>query len=248
MKRQPIFKSKTALCINIDTSETAEIVKKLKREFKKIILVNNHKDAIAVYKNKLPDLIMIELQVSDGEGIELIKQVRLYDYLIPIIVLSNHAKRGTLMEIANLSVDACLFKPLDAELFTESIHRSIKRNASDDGFIMLQKDLIFNTVTKELHMKGSIVSLGIKEQQLLMFLIKNHSKTITHEEIEKKLWPLDVVSDSTVRKLILRLRKKMAADIIISVRGVGYQLNPKNAKNRASQALSALSFGHNSVL
>lgn len=245
MKRQPIFKPKTALCINIDTNETADIVKKLKREFKKIILVNNIKDAISVYKDTLPDFIMIEIQVSDVEGIEFIKQVRLHNYLIPIIVLSNHAKLDTLMEIANLSVDACLFKPLDAELFTDSIHRSIKRNASDDGLIMLQKDLIFNTATKELHVNGSIVSLGVKEQQLLMFLIKNPSKTITHEEIEKNLWPHDIVSDSTVRKLILRLRKKMGADIIISVRGAGYQLN---AKNGANQRPSALSFGHNSVL
>jgi DNA-binding response OmpR family regulator len=89
---------------------------------------------------------------------------------------------------------------------------------------VLSKNLYYNSATKELYQNGKVVVLGIKEQELLLLLLNNRYKTITKEEIAKALWPLDLICESAIKNIILRLRKKLGVDMIISVRGIGYRL------------------------
>jgi two-component system, OmpR family, response regulator VanR len=69
--------------------------------------------------------------------------------------------------------------------------------------------------------------LGVKELDLLELLLKNRHRTLTKEEIGKALWPLDPICESAIKNIVLRLRKKIELDIIISVRGVGYRLDTR---------------------
>ncbi|MDD2950557.1 MAG: winged helix-turn-helix domain-containing protein, partial [Sulfuricurvum sp.] len=56
---------------------------------------------------------------------------------------------------------------------------------------------------------------------------KNRFMTVTKDEIGKTLWPLDPICESAIKNIVLRLRKKLGVDIIISVRGIGYRLETK---------------------
>lgn len=53
---------------------------------------------------------------------------------------------------------------------------------------------------------------------------------MSKEDIATSLWPLDPICDSAIKNLILRIRKKLGEDIIISVRGVGYRLNTRDTQ------------------
>jgi two-component system, OmpR family, response regulator VanR len=55
-------------------------------------------------------------------------------------------------------------------------------------------------------------------------------KTVSKEEISRELWPFEGCCDSAIKSLILRIRKKLGDDIIISVRGVGYRLDTRNSE------------------
>lgn len=64
--------------------------------------------------------------------------------------------------------------------------------------------------------------------ELLKLLIENYPKTVTKDEIYSALWSYDEISESSIKNLILRIRKKIEQEIIVSVRGLGYRLEILN--------------------
>ncbi len=219
------LQSKNVLYIDADSIERTQNLEILEVLFKKTIVTDNDQDGVALYKENAPDLIIITDKTADINGVKFIQQLRQYDYHTPIMVLSKRIEHTILLEMANLSIDAYLYKPFNTEHFTKSVYQSIRRNSEIEELVVLGKHLLFNMTTQELFLNNSIVTLGTKELQLLLLLIKNRSKPTTKEEIRRNLWPLDSVCESAIKKLILRIRTKLATDIIVSVRGVGYQLN-----------------------
>lgn len=250
MSRNLLFlKSQNVLYIDTDSNKKSRCIEILRDLFEKIIFADNHNDAVLFYKEVSPDLIIIIMRTADANETKLIRQLRQYAYHIPIIVISEHNEQKILLEIVNLSIDAYLQMPLNIGLFTDAIHRAKKRNLRKGKLIGLDKNLIFDVATQELSRDGLLITLGVKESQLLFFLIENPFSTLTRDEIEKKLWPFDSVSDSAVKKLILRIRQKTAADLIISVRGHGYRLNAKKLKefNNSSNQYKFSTFNGDSI-
>jgi len=225
-----LLKSKNVLYIELDSTERVKKQKVLEILFNKTILTDNNKDAFILYRAESPDLIIITYKTVDIDALTFIKQSRLYDYKTPIIVVSNGTEFKTLLEITNLSIDAYLKKPVNMKLFYQSIYQSIKRNSVTEELIALDEHLLFNTKTKELSRDDSIITLGVKELQLLTLLIKNRSKITTKEEIQRELWPMDFTSEEAIKKIIFRLRKKLTAPLIVSKRGIGYRLNIKKTQ------------------
>ena len=105
----------------------------------------------------------------------------------------------------------------------------MQRTLNNEGLIALGKNLFYNSATKELYLNGEVVVLGVKEQELLLLLLNNRTRTVTKDEIGKELWPLDSICESAIKNLILRLRKKLGIDIIVSVRGIGYRLDTRES-------------------
>jgi DNA-binding response OmpR family regulator len=159
------------------------------------------------------------------DGLKLVKQIRQTDYDTPIILLTSYAEQDLLLGAANLSIDGYLVKPVELGTIIDALCRAMKRSHRDMGLVELGKNLFYNVATRELYHNGSLVPLGTKEQELLMLLLNNRQKTVTKDEIARELWPMDPVCDSAIKNLILRIRKKVGTDLIVSVRGIGYRLN-----------------------
>lgn len=217
---------KTKSVLYADTVKDDQIMQILEILFKKVLFAT-HKDAIAYYEDEAPDIILTMIKNDDSGSLIHIKQLRHLDYHIPIIIITEQDMHPLLIDIANLSVDGFLHKPFNYATLTDTLCRALKRNLDESGLVVLGNNLVFNIASKELYFHGSVVALGTKENQFLLLLIENRSRTITKEEIEKKLWPLDSISDSAVKKMVLRIRQKMKCNVILSVRGIGYRLDIK---------------------
>jgi DNA-binding response OmpR family regulator len=147
--------------------------------------------------------------------------------------MSSFAEQEMLLSAANLSIDGYLVKPVELEKLTFSICRAIQRTHKSDGLVVLGKNLFYNSATKELYHNGTVVTLGIKEQELLALLLNNRHTTITKDEIAKALWPLDPICESAIKNIVLRLRKKLGVNIIVSVRGIGYRLDTRQIPRKS---------------
>jgi DNA-binding response OmpR family regulator len=210
-------------------AEDDEIIKKnitdvLKMLFKEVYTVTNGQKAYELYEEESIDLVITDIKMPLMDGLDLTEKIRKKDYDIPIILLTNFTQQEILMQAVNLSIDGYITKPIELEDLISTIQKSMKRVVKNKGIIPLSKNIFYSITTQEVYQNNKLIQLGFKELQLLKLLIKNYKKTVTKDEISSVLWPLESVSDSSIKNLILRIRKKFDEDIITSVRGVGYRL------------------------
>jgi DNA-binding response OmpR family regulator len=223
------LKNKTVLFAEDDDimrEQTAEILGMI---FKSVYTARDGEEAYERYEDEKPDLLITDIKMPRKDGLKLIKQIRQKDYSIPIILLTSFTDQPMLINAANLSVDGYLIKPIEFEQLTHTICSAMKRSQKGLGLIKLKNDLFYNVGTKEIYYKGNAISLGAKEHELIDLLISNRHLTVTKEAIAAHLWPFDPICDSAIKNLILRIRKKLGEDIIISVRSIGYRINTRDA-------------------
>lgn len=220
-----LLKNKNVLFVEDDLIMLEQINELLGMMFKSVYSAKNGKDAFELFQEENIDLIISDIKMPIMDGLTLIEKIRRTNYNISIILLTNHSEKDYLLHAANLSIDGYIVKPIEFEDFTQTIVKAMNRAGKNHGKIYLSDELFFNTGTQELYLNNEVIFLGIKELELIKLLINNSSKTVTKEEISEALWPFESVSESSIKNLILRIRKKLNSDIILSVRGVGYRLN-----------------------
>ncbi len=222
-----LLKDKSVLFAEDDIITRNQMSEVLEMIFHKVHIAADGEEAHQRYEDESPDVIITDIRMPKKDGLSLVKQIRQNDYDTPIILLTSFAEQELLLNAANLSIDGYLVKPIDLERLTLAICKAIQRTDKDMGLILLGKRLYYNSATRELYLNGAVVSLGVKEQELLLLLINNRHKTVTKEEIGKTLWPLDPICDSAIKNIVLRVRKKLGLEVIISVRGIGYRLDTR---------------------
>lgn len=222
-----LLKDKSVLFAEDDIITRNQMSEVLEMIFHKVYIAADGEEAYRRYEDESPDVIITDIRMPKKDGLSLVKQIRQNDYDTPIILLTSFAEQELLLHAANLSIDGYLVKPIDLERLTRTICKAIQRTDKDMGLIPLGKRLYYNSATRELYLNGAVVSLGVKEQELLLLLINNRHKTVTKEEIGKTLWPLDPICDSAIKNIVLRVRKKLGAEVVISVRGIGYRLDTR---------------------
>lgn len=220
-----LLKDKRVLFCDDDAVTRTQIIEVLQMLFGQVYSAQNGEEAYQLYQDESPDIILTDIKMPKKDGLALIKLIRQNDYNIPIILMTSFAEQNLLVSAANLSIDGYLVKPVNLEKLTTALAKAMQRTHKEIGLIPLAHKLFYNAATKELYHNGIVVELGSKEQELLVLLINNRHKTVTKEEIEKKLWPLDPICESGIKNIILRLRKKLGINIIVSVRGIGYRLD-----------------------
>lgn len=223
-----LFKDKSILFAEDDNITRIEMSAILEMLFKKVYSVKDGEEAFRIYEEESPDIILTDIVMPKIDGLALIKKIRQVNYDIPIILLTSFAEKEFLLDASNLSIDGYLVKPTELEKLTQTLCKAIQRIQKHIEIVSLGKELFYNSATNELYLKGNIVALGGKEHKLLLLLIENRHRTIRKEEIEKELWPIDTVSNSAIKKLVLRIRQKMEKNLIVSVRGIGYRLDTRD--------------------
>ncbi len=224
-----LLKEKTVLFAEDDTITRTQMREILEMLFAKVYSASDGEEAYTIFEEESIDIVITDIKMPKQDGLNLIRRIRQNNYTIPIILLTSFAEQDLLLNAANLSIDGYLVKPIELEKLTFAVCKAIQRTQKEEeGLIILGKKLYYNSATKELYYNGNVVVLGIKEQELLQLLIANRHKTVTKTEIGKALWPLDPICESAIKNIVLRLRKKLEIDIIISVRGIGYRLDTRN--------------------
>ncbi|MDD2780324.1 response regulator transcription factor [Sulfuricurvum sp.] len=224
-----ILKEKSVLFAEDDTISRIQMTEILEMIFGTVYTASDGDEAYSIYEDETPDILISDIKMPKQDGLSLIRRIRQNDYTIPIILLTSFAEQELLYSAANLSIDGYLVKPVELEKLTSTICTAIQRTHKTGGLIVLGKNLYYNSATQELYKRGKIVPLGVKEQEFLSLLMKNRYKTVTKDEIGKSLWPLDSICESAIKNIVLRLRKKLGIDIIISVRGIGYRLDTRES-------------------
>lgn len=177
------------------------------------------------------DVILLDRQLPDGDGIELIRHLRDRNSQIPVIVITA---RGSLPErIGGLDdgADDYITKPFAVEELLARIRAVLRRPAERRPMNVRVGELTFDLDGREASVNGIIMELPRRELLVLETLIRRHGRTVLRSTIEEAVYNYeDVVQSNTLDSHISRLRKKLgdagAGVEIHGIRGVGYLLRP----------------------
>lgn len=199
-------------------------IKTLKLIFKSVETATNYKQAIEKYKNFKPDIMFIDISLYELNGVDIVREIREFDFKTYIVMLTAHTDNKYLIELANLQIDGYIVKPLTIDKLEQILNQILKK-IDFQNHIYIDSEYKYDLLSKELFKNDIKISLGAKENRLLELFVKNPKRTLTREEIEYEIWSEPNVGDSAFKSLILSLRKKIGSNKIINVTGIGWKIN-----------------------
>ena len=171
------------------------------------------------------DLILLDMNLPDGDGLEIIKYTREIS-TIPIIVLSAIDLEAYIISAIELGADDYLTKPFSLGILEAKIKRAFEKINSDDLTIYKKDGIDFNFSENKFSVDGVNFDLTRTEIKILYVLIKNKGQVLTKETLFDLVWGIDdeFIDKNTLSVNISRIRTKLKPyDPIETVFGVGYK-------------------------
>ena len=228
-----------------DESAIRRIVSfRLQQNGYQILNAANGVEALEIFNQSLPDLVIIDLMLPEMSGFELTEQIRKKSY-VPIIILSAANDELSIIKGLELGADDFVKKPFSPiELETRikgllkrigrvhSVEEQTQNQTTQVGQVILIEDVKIDVLKRQVFRKGQRVHLTEKEFALLETLVKYAGEPMTHEQLLEEAWGFPVRTPSDVyivRTHVSRLRSKLEDNpdeptLIQTVRGIGYKL------------------------
>ncbi|WP_424688379.1 MAG: response regulator transcription factor [Halarcobacter ebronensis] len=188
----------------------------------------NISQAKDILNNYRIDIIISDINLKDENALEFIKNIRKNYATIPIILLSAYTEKNYLLEATKLKLVDYLVKPIDFKILNNAIEDAVQELIDYGNYIVdFENNTSYNILHKKLLSKDTNkeLTLTAKEIELLEYLISNSNRVLSHDEIKNKLW-IDAyeITDSALKNLINKLRKKIGKESIKNISGVGFKI------------------------
>lgn len=175
------------------------------------------------------DLLILDLMLPDGSGLDLLGRLRARSNPLPVLVLS--ARDAVVDRLAGLNrgADDYLPKPFDLDELVARCNAILRRAQGRASPAIVHRGLVFDPTARTVTLNGEPVMLSAREYAVLDVLITNIGRVISKAQIEERIYSCEEQAESnTVEVYISRLRRKIGADMIETVRGLGYVM-PRSA-------------------
>lgn len=201
------------------------------------ILADSLSNAKTLFTTYLPDLVILDLGLPDGDGMALVDFVR-KDHLTPIIVLSARTNETDKVDALDRGANDYITKPFGAGELLARVRAALRNNrhSADEGRLpggkFILKDMVIDYDARRVFIKGEEIKLTQTEYNIMALLSENSGKMMTYAAIIKAIWG-GYVSDGDIKKLqvnMANIRKKLGdkpgeSNYIVNELGVGYRLN-----------------------
>ena len=192
--------------------------------------VGNLKDALDKVFVYQYDIAIIDLGLPDGNGLELIREIKKTELDIGILILTAKNSIDDKVEGLNLGADDYMTKPFHKAELNARIHSIIRKNKSNRSNILSIGDINVELLSRKTSMKETQLKLTKKEFDLLVYFMHNPNRILTKENIAEYLWGDHIdQADSFdfVYNHIKNLRKKIVdaggINCIHAMYGMGYK-------------------------
>ncbi|CCK76961.1 MAG: response regulator transcription factor [Oleispira antarctica] len=171
------------------------------------------------------DLILLDLILPDGSGIDLLKKIRHAGETVPVIILTAKDQISDRINGLNAGADDYLVKPFDLSELSARIAAVSRRYAGNPNPIInigtLEVDLTKHIISRE----GAAINLTAREWALLEAFIQRPGTLLSKSQLEDHLYAFGAeIESNTIEVYISRLRKKLGKDQLETVRGLGYRM------------------------
>ncbi|HYC08369.1 MAG TPA: response regulator transcription factor [Steroidobacteraceae bacterium] len=199
----------------------------LKREGFTVDWVHDALAAAQVLRSDPFELMLLDLGLPGGDGLKLLKTLRGRGETLPVLIIT--ARDAVSDRVAGLDAggDDYLTKPFDLDELAARIRALLRRRAGRSSPAIEHLGVVLEPATHRVTQEGAEVALSPREFALLQLLLERPGAILSRTQIEERLygWGEEVESNA-VEVHIHGLRRKLGAQFILTVRGVGYRVRP----------------------
>ena len=192
-----------------------------------VVCVYDGDDAISsIYENHF-DLLLLDVNVPNKNGFDVLKEIRAQNNNVPAIFTTSLNSMDSLEEGYNSGCDDYIRKPFELRELLFRVQTILKREFSQKSDVInITDDITFNSISNELKQNDEEIKLNLKELKLLKFFLQHPNELLAHDRIYDHVWDYDEdYSDNSLRTYIKNLRKILGKDKIVSLKKLGYRFN-----------------------
>jgi two-component system response regulator RegX3 len=225
----------TILLVEDERAITEPLAEALEREGFSSAIAGTAAEAIEKANGSMPDLVLLDIELPDGSGLDVCRELRRRTE-VPIIMLTARGAESDRVAGLELGADDYIVKPFSAREVMARVRAVLRRTSPGNGGAngterITIGDLNLDTARHEVRLAGEPLELSRKEFELLRVLMKGAGSVITREALIEDVWDMNWFgSTKTLDVHISGLRRKLRDDpkeprYIHTVRGVGFRFS-----------------------
>ena len=194
----------------------------LKKEGYSVFTAEDCKTAKAEFVKETPDLLILDVMLPDGNGFDLCTLFRSLNKNAPILFLTACDDEVQIVRGLDSGADDYVTKPFKLLELLSRIRAILRRS---NNTILNSSDITIDINNMTVKSKGETVFVTPIEFQILSTLVRNNGVIVTRSVLLENIWDSDgaFIDDNTLSVHISRLREKIGAEHIKTVRGIGYR-------------------------
>ena len=216
------------LVIEDDLLTAKQLLKLLKSEKYGCDEANGYFAAKELIDKNAYALILLDWNLGDGDGLELLKEIREIQINTPVLMLSANSEIDDRVKVLDCGADDYLCKPYSNVELLARMRVLLRKNAKEKTSLIIIEDVTLNISTHEVFVDGELVNLTAAEFDLLELFMQNKNIILTRYQLSEHLNKdnYSVKHSNIIDVHIKNLRKKLdRKDFIQNVRGIGYKIH-----------------------
>ena len=216
----------TRILIAEDEERIAAFVAKgLRSQGYETTAVTTGQEAYALVRSGRFDLLVLDLGLPDTDGLEVLHRLRTGGHDIPVIILTARDSVSDTVAGLEHGADDYMAKPFRFEELLARVRRRLRTTAGDDASVLVHGSLSRDLRNRRVRVDGREVDLSGREFALAEAFLRRPGDVLTREQLLSQVWVYDFDPGSNVVDVYVRyLRRKVGAERVETVRGLGYRL------------------------
>lgn len=197
-------------------------------------VTNGHQLLAALSKDEY-DCVLLDLGLPGPSGEECLRSLRARQQRVPVVVLTARGHKDDRIAMLDMGADDYMVKPYDLDEMAARVRAVVRRNRdTEQQTEYVHGPLQVRALTRAVLWHGEPVALTAKEYLLLEALVRQPTRIVSREELERALYGWgEEIGSNAVEVHVHHLRRKLSPKLILTSRGVGYQLGALDRLNGA---------------
>jgi len=191
-------------------------------------LANDGEDGHYMGSTESYDAIILDLGLPTIDGLTILDKWRKEGKVTPVLVLTARDSWSDKVAGLDAGADDYLAKPFQTQELIARLRALIRRASGNASSELIAGDVRLDTRSGRVTLAGEPVKMTAQEYKLLSYLIHHKGKVVSRTELIEHIYDQDFDRDSnTIEVFVTRIRKKLGADVITTIRGLGYSLDDR---------------------
>lgn len=221
--------ARTIAVIEDERSIASAVAARLRSEGYSVEIAADGPSGVALCDRLHPDLVILDLMLPGLDGLDVCERIQA-ERPVPVLMLTARDSERDLLVGLAVGADDYMTKPFSARELVARVHALLRRvdrlGAGDPPAVLGIRGVEIDSVERRVRRAGELVHLTPTEFDLVHYLASRPGRVATREELLGQVWGYDVPSGArTVDSHIRSLRRKLGADLVRTVHGVGYAID-----------------------